>query len=503
MALGNIGYWAYQIQDITEDGVVQALADSHYDMLVLEPTRTDWSSDDKLFDTKAMVTQLKASLASDGIHNKLVLAYLDIGEAEDWRWYWTWSMSWNCNPPLPPGWPDYIIACDPDGWTGNYPVAYWDADWKDVIIYGNNQSSSPWGDYNSVIDEVIKDGFDGIYLDWVEAYEDDDVIAAAQAAGKDPDTEMIAFIQEMKAYGTARDPDFLIVQQNAASLIDGNPGLTSVIDAIAQEAIWYDGDATDNWYDGNGYDWENETSLTNEYNGYLAQYLSAGLPVFDCEYALDDAKPVYASSAAAGYIPYVTRRSLGWLTTTPPPGYLSSLCAATPEAGCRQAASGKARLQIKDVAGGDRDQIKWKWTGAATVNFGDFDDPEGGSVDYRLCVYDSSGGQQPLVESAVLTGSACGTRSCWRETGGTGYKFKDRTATPDGITQMKLKEGTAGRARVQAKAKGVSLDTPSPPLTLPVTVQLLIDDGATSDCWQATYSDFQRNEAGIFKARGQ
>jgi cysteinyl-tRNA synthetase len=182
---------------------VDALVTSHYDMLVLEPTRTDWSSDDKYFDAKEMVTRLKNSKASDGQGRKLIIAYIDIGEAEDWRWYWTWSKDWDCQGDPPADWPDYILACDPDGWTGNYPVAYWDPDWKDIIIYSQNQGSHPDRDYNSVIDEVIKDGFDGIYLDWVEGFENEAVIAAAQAAGKDPASEMIAFIQDMR---TTRRP---------------------------------------------------------------------------------------------------------------------------------------------------------------------------------------------------------------------------------------------------------------------------------------------------------
>jgi hypothetical protein len=44
-----VAYWAYQIQDISAPGAVDSLAVSHYDMLVIEPTRTDWSSDDKNF----------------------------------------------------------------------------------------------------------------------------------------------------------------------------------------------------------------------------------------------------------------------------------------------------------------------------------------------------------------------------------------------------------------------------------------------------------------------
>jgi len=149
------------------------------------------------------------------------------------------------------------------------------------------------------------------------------IVAAAQAASKDPASEMIAFIQEMKVYAAKRDPDFLIIQQNAASLIDGHPELTGVIDAIAQEAIWYDGSADVDWNNSDGYDWVNNSGLVSYYTGYLAQYLAAGLPVFDCEYALNHASVAYTNAYDAGYIPYATRRSLSQLTTTPPPGYTS------------------------------------------------------------------------------------------------------------------------------------------------------------------------------------
>ena len=87
------------------------------------------------------------------------------------------------------------------------------------------------------------------------------------------------FIQEMRDYAANRNPDFIIIQQNAASLIEGHAELTGLIDAISQEAIWYDGDATDDWYDPDGYDWENDSGLVSYYIGYLVQYLAAGLPV--------------------------------------------------------------------------------------------------------------------------------------------------------------------------------------------------------------------------------
>ena len=268
-----------------------------------------------------MVSRLKESQASDGLHRKLVLAYIDIGEAEDWRWYWDWSTDWDCKPPVPEDWPGYILECDPDGWSGNYPVAYWDPAWKDIIIYGRGQGTEPARDYVSAIDEAIQDGFDGIYLDWVEGWENAAVLKAARAAGRDSADEMISFIGEMRAYARARQDGFLIVQQNAAELIDGHPELLDVIDAIAQEAVWFDGDATDEWQDRDGYDWENPPDLTAYYLEHLAKYRQAGVPVFNCEYALDHADAAYANSDAQGFVPYVTRRSLSHLTTTPPAGY--------------------------------------------------------------------------------------------------------------------------------------------------------------------------------------
>ena len=321
LPLSQIKYWAYQIQDISGPGAVDELAHSHYDMLVLEPTRTDWSSDDKYFDTKGMVERLQNTKASDYVHRKLIIAYIDIGEAENWRWYWTWSKEWPEGEPRPQDWPDYILAHDPEGWEGNFLVAYWDERWKDIVIYGRNQDSEPYGDYNSVIDETIKDGFDGIYLDWVEGFENDAVIEEAQRQGKDPAVEMIHFIQEMRNYATQRVPHFLIIQQNAVALANGHPELGSKIDAISQEAIWYDGTAYDDWNATDGYDIPNHPSLTNYYINYLDQYKAAGIPVFNCEYAVNFAAEAYNKSHDKGYIPYCTRRALSRLTTTPPPGY--------------------------------------------------------------------------------------------------------------------------------------------------------------------------------------
>jgi cysteinyl-tRNA synthetase len=320
LPLSEISCWAYQLQGITEPHAVDRLVESQYDLLVLEPTRTDWSSDDREFDTHAMVERLKSTPASDGDHRKLVLAYVDIGEAEDWRWYWTWSAKWDSGDPMPDDWPDFILARDPDGWEGDYPVAYWNPDWQDIVIYGENQDSSPYGDYTSAMDEIISDGFDGVYLDWVEGYENPDVIRAARSDNVDPKTEMVEFIRKIRDYAISRNPDFLIVQQNATTLIDGHPEITEIIDGIAQEGVWFTGDAADSWNDRNGYDLITDPDLSREYIDWLDLYRENGVTVFVCEYALDFADDAYDRAYENGFIPYVTRTPLNRLTTTLPPG---------------------------------------------------------------------------------------------------------------------------------------------------------------------------------------
>ena len=53
------------------------------------------------------------------------------------------------------------------------------------------------------------------------------------------------------------------------------------------------------------------------------------------------------------------------------------------------------------------------------------------------------------------------------------------------MQQILLKEGAAGKAQIIVKGKGSDLDPPSPPLTQPVTVQLVNSAGF---CWEAVYS---------------
>ncbi|MEA1985157.1 MAG: endo alpha-1,4 polygalactosaminidase [Euryarchaeota archaeon] len=84
--------------------------------------------------------------------SRLVIAYMSIGEAEDYRYYW--QDEWMAHPP---SW----LAGENPQWYGNYKVRYWEDDWQD-IIYGND------GSYMGII---LDTGFDGVYLDIIDAFE--------------------------------------------------------------------------------------------------------------------------------------------------------------------------------------------------------------------------------------------------------------------------------------------------------------------------------------------
>jgi cysteinyl-tRNA synthetase len=298
--------WMYQIQELDVEGAVAALAATNYPLLVIEPGHNfnEWS-----YDTAAIINALRTI---PGGGHRLILAYVDIGQAEDYRDYW--GANWI--PPGQPGgpFPSFLVSADPDGWSGNYPVAYWDPAWQAL-----------WLGPTGIVTELANFGFDGIYMDWVEAYDDDDVIARATTDGKDPAAEMMAFIENLGAAGKAVIGDFLVVPQNAPYLLDADSSrYAAAIDGVAFEDTWFHGEGDAGWDDPGAGDlrdrhsepgWTTEDRLTQ-----FQSYLDLGLSVFTCDYCISrsNACLVYREALKKGLRPLVTRVSLSRLTVTPP-----------------------------------------------------------------------------------------------------------------------------------------------------------------------------------------
>ncbi len=301
--LENVQFWTYLLQNVEDEENIDALINSHYDMVVIDDVRTIFDLTD--FDMAEAVSQIKNSSNSQG-EDKVVIAYIDIGEAEDYRWYW--EDDWEI------GDPEFIVVEDPDGWSGNYPVKYWDEVWKDIIIY----------DESSYLNQLLEDGFDGIYLDWIEAFEDDDVIAKSEEDEVDPAEEMIDFIEEIASYCREQDQDFLVIAQNALELGEYDEYL-EIIDGVAQEQIWFDGlaDANNTAAEGDRPMPATGEFSTEYYLEKLETFEEAGLPIFTVDYALkqENADKAYRESLERGFTPYVSMRSLSKLSETPPPDY--------------------------------------------------------------------------------------------------------------------------------------------------------------------------------------
>lgn len=122
---------------------IAALAATNYDVLIV-----DYFFEEEEF-TSQEIAGLKNKLNGG---KRLVISYMSIGEAEDYRYYW--DESWDSNPP------DWLKGENPE-WEGNYKVAYWEAGWQ-AIIFGSN---------NAYLDKIIAKGFDGAYLDIIDAFE--------------------------------------------------------------------------------------------------------------------------------------------------------------------------------------------------------------------------------------------------------------------------------------------------------------------------------------------
>lgn len=122
---------------------LNALAATDYDVLII----------DYFFEDEEYTSQEIAGLKTK--HNggkRLVISYMSIGEAEDYRYYW--NPDWYSDPP------EWLRGENPD-WEGNYKVAYWEQGWQS-IIFGNPES---------YLDKILSKGFDGAYLDIIDAFE--------------------------------------------------------------------------------------------------------------------------------------------------------------------------------------------------------------------------------------------------------------------------------------------------------------------------------------------
>lgn len=270
---GVIRTWGYQLQNLD----LRRAAECPFDLIVIDPSR-DGSDDGTL--SAADVALLKTK--PDGTRRR-ILAYLSIGEAESYRGYW--QASWKREKPA------WLLAENPE-WKENYAVCYWDPGWQAIMC----------GTAHSRLERILAAGFDGVYLDKCDVYEDMRHRRMAEAKARpDLEADMVAFVARISAHAKRARPDFLVVMQNAEALLD-DASLRASLDGVGKEELVYGIDGSDTRNKQAEIDWS---------RGQLDMMKRDGKLVFVIEYLNSQSKIDDATKTirAFDYVLYVSDKS--------------------------------------------------------------------------------------------------------------------------------------------------------------------------------------------------
>jgi len=215
------------------------------------------------------------------------IAYLSIGEAEDYRFYW--RDQWCSNPP------ERLGKENPE-WKGNYAVKYWHKEWKTIL--------------HTYLDKIIEQGFLGVYLDKVDEFEywadpnngENEYLPEEVTANR-----MIELIKDISQYSRGKvGREFYVIPQNGERIIAYDETLINIVSGWGTEDLFYNGTKE--------FSPEEISWIFNNRIVYLDLVVSKGKPVFSVDYVDDGSGYVginrrriddYREKALKrGYIPY-------------------------------------------------------------------------------------------------------------------------------------------------------------------------------------------------------
>ena len=235
----------------TKPAVVAKLKESGRDWIVLDANfagDTPWKQTD--LDTIRI-----------GKAGRKVVAYLSIGEAEDYRSYW--QSEWVSNGKRTAAAPAWLGIENPD-WKGNYQVKYWNVDWQKLML--------------AAMDDAMARGFDGVYLDIVDGFETYEQGADGYLDDRmNPETkqtyrrDMVDWVKAIAARARAKNPVALVIPQNGSQLA-AHKDFVEVISAQGIEDLFTNGKNLQ------------PTSHTDEILGHLKLLASEKKPVLLIEY---------------------------------------------------------------------------------------------------------------------------------------------------------------------------------------------------------------------------
>jgi len=190
-----------------------------------------------------------------------VVAYLSIGEAEDYRPYW--QLEWVSSGKRTAAAPVWLGIENPE-WKGNYQVEYWNADWQKLVL--------------PAIDDAMARGFDGVYLDIVDGFQTyEQGTDGYQDDRMNPETkqtyrrDMVAWVKAIAARAREKYPAALVIPQNGSQLV-ADKDFVEVISAQGIEDLFTNGKKLQ------------PASHTDEILGHLKILALAKKPVLLIEY---------------------------------------------------------------------------------------------------------------------------------------------------------------------------------------------------------------------------
>jgi cysteinyl-tRNA synthetase len=276
--------WGYQLSGLA----VAAAQRSPYDLLVIDATTGHAA------DRPFRADEIEALKRKPDGSRRLVVSYLSIGEAEDYR------PDYFSKEYLEEDAPDWLMAENPQ-WKGNRVIRFCREGWQQTILGDENGRNV----YNSLdpspLYRLIEMGLDGVYLDRVDVYH--------EVAKECPDARarMIEFVARLAAHARKKNPHFLVILQNAEELL-ASPQMINAIDAVAKEDLFYGVDHTEK---------ANSAALVADSVANLKRAKAASRPVFVVDYLRDRGRIADAKRRieAQGFIPYIAPRDLGalWL----------------------------------------------------------------------------------------------------------------------------------------------------------------------------------------------
>ena len=127
----------------TRESYIKALSETNYDLLIVDL----YYGDRPLSKEETMRLKRKANGG-----RRILLSYMSVGEAADYRPYW--REEWNAESP------HWIAEPNPE-WPGSYKARYWTKEWKEIL----------YGSPDAYLDKIIDAGFDGTFLDVMDAWQ--------------------------------------------------------------------------------------------------------------------------------------------------------------------------------------------------------------------------------------------------------------------------------------------------------------------------------------------